>query len=192
MLDLVTKSEVRKKIILLLVYNPGKDYYLREIARLAGVSAGNAKQELLKIKKSGFLTEEKRGNSVYFKIDTENPLFGEFKNIVDKTIGIRKILEDELGEIKNIDFAFLFGSYVKGGFSTDSDIDLYVIGDIEEDKIYKAVKKAEEKIHREINYHLAPKEEFREKIEKSFFHKEVLEKFILLIGDENEFREFIK
>ena len=192
MLNLITKSEIRKKIILLLIYNPGKSYYINEIARLIKTSAGNVQRELKKLKENGLLLEEKKGNLVYFEINTVNSLFKDFKNIVDKTIGLKNILENILKKAKGIDFAFLFGSYTKDDFGPDSDIDLYVIGGMSEKELYQLVKKAEGKIYREINFHLSSQKEFQEKIKESFFHKEILKNFILIIGDKNEFEKFIR
>lgn len=191
MLNLITKSKIRQKIILLFVYSPDKSYYLNEIARLVESSAGTTQRELERLVKNGLLSKEKKGNSVYFKLDTANSIFNDFKNIVDKTIGIKHILKEELENTKGIDFAFLFGSYVKDDFGSSSDIDLYVIGAIKEKDLYKAVKKVEAKIYREINYHLANQEEFQKELKKSFFHKEISENFILILGDEHEFRKFI-
>jgi predicted nucleotidyltransferase len=192
MLDLITKSKTRQKIILLFIYNPEQSYYLNEIARLVGTSSGTAQRELRRLIKAGLLTREKKGNSVYFKININNPLFTDFKNIVDKTIGLKNILKDILDKKKNIDFTFLFGSYVKGDFGPDSDIDLYVIGNIKEKELHKLIKTAEEKIYREINYHLSSKEEFQRKTKETFFHKEILKNFILIVGNENDFKKFIK
>lgn len=192
MLDLITKSKIRQKIILLFVYNPDKDYYLHEIARLVGSSAGTTQRELERLAENGLLIQEKRGNSKYFKLNTNSAIFNDFKNIVDKTIGLENILKTTLEKAKNIDFAFLFGSYVKGDFGPDSDIDLYIIGNIEEKELHRLIKSVEEKIYREINYHLCDKKEFQEKMKESFFHQEILQNFIIIIGKENEFREFIK
>ena len=192
MLNLITKSEIRKRIILLLIYNPRRAYYINEISRIVKTSAGNVQRELKKIKESGLLLEEKKGNLVYLKINTFNPLFNDFKNIIDKTVGLKKLLEETLEKTKGIDFAFLFGSYVKEDFGPDSDIDLYVIGNISEKELYQLIKKVEEKVCREINYHLITQEEFQEKIKESFFHKEILKNFILIIGNYDEFRKFIK
>lgn len=192
MLDLITKSKTRKKIILLLFYNLHKSYYLREIARLVGVSAGQARQELEKLKKSGLLLSEKKGNLVYFQANTASPLYGDLKNVIDKTIGLKVILAEELEKLAGLDFAFLFGSYAKGDFGPESDIDLYLVGEVKEEEAHQAVKAAEQKIYREINYHLAGKEEFQEKLARTFFHQEILKNHILIIGDENEFRRFIE
>lgn len=192
MLDLITKSKIRQRIILLFIYNPYGAYYINEIARLVKTSSGTAQRELEKLAKESFLIKQKKANLAYFKINASNPVLRDIRNIVDKTIGLEHILKKELGKTKGIDFVFLFGSYVKGDFKSDSDIDLYVIGGIEEKELYKKIKKVEEKINREINYHLSDKKEFEENFKKSFFYKEILAKYILIIGDENEFRKFIK
>lgn len=110
MLNLITKSKIRKRIILLFVYNPRDSFYINQIARLVKTSAGNVQRELKKLEVGSLLTKEKKGNSLYFKINTASPLFEDFKNIVDKTIGLKNILEETLKKAKDIDFAFLFGS----------------------------------------------------------------------------------
>lgn len=192
MLNLIAKSKIRQKLLLLFVYNPVKEYYINQAARLVNTSAGTAQRELEKLAGFGVLEKEKRANLTFFKINAENPLFDDIKNIVDKTIGIEYLLKQSLAEHKEIEFAFLFGSYVKGGFRHDSDVDLYIIGMISEEKIYHALKKTEIKIFKDINYHLASREEFKKNLKKSFFHKEILKHHLLLTGDKNEFRKFIK
>lgn len=191
MLDLLAKSKIRQKMVLLYVYNPDKAHYINEVARLVKTSAGTAQRELEKLVKSGLLAKEKKANLTYYKLNSSNPLLGDLKNIIDKTIGLEYILQQELGAAVGIDYAFLFGSYVKGDFKPDSDIDIYIVGEIREDTLYKKIKKAEEKVCRAINYHLAAKEEFKKNLKKSFFHKEILSRYILLVGDGHEFKKFI-
>jgi predicted nucleotidyltransferase len=192
MLDIITKSKIRQKILLMFVYNPSKEYYINEVAQLVKTSSGTAQRELEKLVLSGILRKEKKANLAYFKINSENPLYGDIKNIIEKTIGIENILKQELGSDKQIKFAFLFGSFVKGGFKQNSDLDLYIIGDIKEKKLYRAVEKAEKRIARDINYHISGEDEFKKNLKESFFHKEILKNYLLLIGEEDEFRKFIK
>lgn len=192
MLELITKSKLRKKIILLLVYNKEESFYINQLAKITETSAGNIQRELKRLEKNDLLLKEKRGNMVFYRINTHNPLFSEFKSIVDKTIGIEKIIKEELEKIKGVDFAFLFGSYVKKDFHAESDIDLYVIGSVKEDDVHGALQKAENAINREINYHMSEKEEFEKNLQKSFFHEEITKKYILLIGNEDEFRKITR
>jgi len=192
MLNLITKSKIRQRLLLLFIYNPNKEYYINEAAKLVKTSSGTTQRELEKLAVFGILKKEKRANLSYFRANINNPLYHDVKSIVEKTIGIEELLKKSLDKLKQIKFSFLFGSYVKGDFNSESDIDLYVIGEIKEDEIYKVVKKVEQKIRREINYHLASAEEFKKNLTKSFFHKEILRHHLLLIGNENEFRKFIK
>ena len=192
MLNFITKSKIRQKILLLFLYHPEREYYINETAKIIKTSSGTAQRELEKLADSGFLKKEKNANLTYFRINPENPLLDDIKSITEKTIGLEQLLKDELGKLEQVKFAFLFGSYIKGDFKPDSDIDLYAIGDINENEFYKTIKTVEAKIMREVNYHLSSLEEFRKNLEKSFFHKEILKNYQLLIGNENEFRKFIK
>jgi len=192
MLNFITKSKIRQKILLLFLYHPERAYYINETAKIIKTSSGTAQRELEKLADSGFLKKEKNANLTYFRINPENPLLDDIKSITEKTIGLEQLLKDELGKLEQVKFAFLFGSYIKGDFKPDSDIDLYAIGDINENEFYKTIKTVEVKIMREVNYHLSSLEEFRKNLEKSFFHKEILKNYQLLIGNENEFRKFIK
>ena len=83
-------------------------------------------------------------------------------------------------------------SYVKNDFKFDSDIDLFVIGDIEEKELYKKIKKVEERINREINYHLSTLKEFKKNLAKNFFYKDIVKKYDLIIGNEDEFKQIIR
>jgi len=193
MLDFITKSQIRQRIILLFIYNPNKSYYINEVARMVKTSAGTARRELEKLSKDGLLTKRSESkNRVYYCLNKANPLLPEIKTLVDKTIGIKYLLQKELKQDKKIDFAFLFGSYVKNDFKFDSDIDLFIIGDIEEKELYKKIKKVEERINREINYHLSTLKEFKKNLAKNFFYKDIVKKYDLIIGEEDEFKQIIR
>ena len=115
----------------------------------------------------------------------------EIESIVLKTIGIEVELRNELASVKNIVFAFLFGSYAKEGLKSDSDIDLFIVGKPDDNQVFEIIQKAEEKISREINYYIAELKEFLLKKDSSQFYDEIVRDCILISGDENEFREFV-
>jgi len=191
MLEILGKSKIRKKIILSFVYNRGKEFYLSEIAGRARTSAGTAQRELNKLLALDFITFRKRGNLNIYRLNERYALLTEIESIVRKTLGIEVELMRELGKLKGIQFAFLFGSYAKGGFKSDSDIDLFIIGTPEKDDVFKAVRKVEDLAGREINYHLANEAEFAEKSRKNPFYREILNKPLMLIGKEDELKQII-
>jgi predicted nucleotidyltransferase len=192
MLEILGKSKIRKKIILLLVYNQGKEFYLSEIARRVKTSAGTAQRELNKLLAQDFITFRKRGNLNIYRLNESFALLNEIESIVRKTFGIEVELGNELRTLKGVQFAFLFGSYAKGGFKSDSDIDLFIIGTPKEDDVFKAVRKVEDLAGREINYHLAAEAEFAEKSGKNPFYREILDKPLMLVGKEDELRELAR
>jgi len=192
MIDLLTNSKIRQRIILLFVYNQNKEFYLSEIAKIVKTSPGTAQRELNRLLRNDFIVFKKKANLSLYALNRDYSLLHEIESIVKKTFGAELELKKELSRIKGISYAFLFGSYVKGGFKSDSDIDLFVIGEMEEDGVFKAVQKVEGTIGREINYHIATREEFLEKIKINYFHKDIAKNVMLLIGDEYEFRRIIK
>lgn len=191
MLDFLSKSKIRKKIILSFVYNQGKEFYLSEIARRVKTSAGTAQREVNRLLAQDFITFRKKGNLNIYKLNEGYSLLPEIESIVRKTFGIEVELGNELRKLKGVQFAFLFGSYAKGGFKSDSDIDLFIIGAPEEDDIFKAVRKVEDLAGREINYHLADETEFAEKSGKNPFYREILDNPLMLVGKEDELKQII-
>jgi predicted nucleotidyltransferase/predicted transcriptional regulator with HTH domain len=192
MIDILLKSKIRKKIILLFLYNQKQEFYLSEIARKVGTSSGTAQRELNRLLELDFILFSKKGNLNIYRLNREFTLLDDFESIARKTFGIETELREKLRPIQNISYAFLFGSYVKGGFKSDSDIDLFIIGDVDFDKTFEAVQKVENVVGREINFHVASEIEFTEKKKKNYFYSDILKNFAMLIGKEDEFREFVK
>ncbi len=192
MLNILGNSKIRKNICLLFIYNQEKEFYVNEIARILHVSAGTTQRELKKLFANDFLQLKKKGNLVLYTLNKKNPILPELEAIIHKTIGISTLIQNALKNMPEIDFAFLFGSYVKGGFKGKSDIDLYIIGESDDQALSEALEGVEQIILHDINYHRATKKEFRDKQNKGGFIKEILNQHQLIIGDEQKFKQFIE
>ena len=192
MIDFLTKSKIRKKIILLFLYNQKREFYLSEIAKIVDTSPGTAQRELNRLLAGDFISFKKKANLSIYSLNKRYTLLKEVETIVDKTFGIEVMLKNGLGTIDNIDYAFIFGSFVKGQFRSESDIDLFIIGEVEEDRILKVVQRIENSIAREINYHLADRDDFLSKAKDSHFYREILRDSLLFVGDKDEFKRLIE
>jgi predicted nucleotidyltransferase len=190
MLDILGKSKIRQKIILLFVYNKEQEFYLSEIARKVKTSAGTAQRELNRLLDMDLVTFWKRGNLSVYKLNQNFPLMGEFEVIVRKTLGIEVELRKALIGVKGIRWAFTFGSHAKGAMKADSDIDLFVIGSMNEDDVYNAVRTVEEIVGREINYSLSDETEFAKRSKDGSFYEEIAAGPLMLIGREDELKRF--
>ena len=192
MIDIIAKSKIRRKIILLFLYNQKREFYLSEIAKMVGTSPGTAQRELNKLLDSDFISLKKRANLSIYSINKRYSLLKEIEAIVRKTFGIEFQLRKELSKVECLQYAFIFGSYVKGGFKSDSDIDLFIVGDAGEDEIMDVVQKAEAMTGRDIDYHLVSKHEFAHRAKERFFYKDIIKDYIWLLGNEQEFKKLIK
>jgi predicted nucleotidyltransferase len=191
MLNILGKSRIRQKIILLFVYNKGTEFYLSEIARRVKTSAGTAQRELNRLLIMDLVSFRKKGNLSVYKLNEGFPLLREVEVIVRRTIGIEAELRKALAGIKGIRWAFTFGSLAKGSMKADSDIDLFVIGSMNEDDVYKAVRTVEEIVGREINYHLSDETEFAKRSKDGSFYQEIAAGPLMLIGREDDLRQLI-
>jgi len=185
---LIKKSKLREDLLTLYFTNPDNKYYLRELERILNYSVGNIRRELIKLENTGLFLSENKGNQVYYYLNKSYPIFNELKNIIFKTFGVAKLLHDILIKFKGITHAFIYGSFAKGEEREDSDIDLLIIGKINEDKLIDELNRLEKKLQREINYTLYSKDEFEEKKDKrnSFILDIIQGKKITVIGSENE------
>lgn len=183
----ITKSKIRRDLLALFFTNPSQKYYLRELQRMLGHSAGSIRRELLKFQKDALFKTERAGNLLYYSLNTKHPLFKELKSIVSKTVGIEGLLRKVLLSVENIDVAFLYGSFANGQEKSFSDVDLFLIGNIKENILIEKINKLEKELQREINYALYSKKDFlKKKTENEPFIKDILRnKKIFLIGDKN-------
>ena len=183
----ITKSKLREELLALYFTNPDKKHYLRELERILNFSVGNIRRELIKLESTGLFLSENKGNLVYYYLNKSYPLFEELKSIIFKTSGAPKMLQNILEKFNGISQAFIYGSFAKREEREGSDIDLLIIGNIDEDKLIEEIGKLERKLQREINYSIYEKEDFNKKKKEgnSFILDILREKKILLIGDEN-------
>jgi len=175
-------------LLALFFINPSQKYYLRELQRILGYSAGSMRRELLKFQKDNLFITERVGNLLYYSLNIKHPLFKEIKNIVSRTIGIENILKKALYSIKNIDSAFIYGSFAAKHEKPTSDIDLMILGNPDIYSLNEKIAGLEKKLKREINLTIYSEDEYKVKKEdNSSFIKDLLNKpKIMIIGDEND------
>lgn len=181
----ITKSKVRRELLQLYFTNPEKEYYLRELERTLGFPVGNIRRELLKLEKGGLFKKRLQGNLTYYFLNKKHPLFKELKSIVFKTVGVAGSLKEALEKIKNIEVALIYGSHAMGKEKVNSDIDLLIIGKIDEDRLIEVISKLEKRLQREISYTIYDRKDFnKKKKEKNSFILDVIKKpKIFLIGN---------
>lgn len=184
----IFKSKTRKELFRLYFTNPDSEYYLRELERTLDIPVSMIRGELLRLDKEGVFVSSKKGNLTYFSLNKSYPLFEELKSIVSKTIGVKALLKQTFSKVKGIKVAFIYGSFARNEEKADSDIDVFIIGDIDQNKLVGNLRYLEGILRREVNYTLYTKKEFQQKRkdEDSFILELLRQKKIFLVGDSND------
>jgi len=160
----LTKS--RAELLRLFFTNPDQSFYMQEIGRILGKKPGVFQRTLNNMVWEGILTSEHRANARYFKSNKKYPLFRELQSIVFKTVGVEGSLREIIEGTKEVIFSFIYGSFVQKKQSTTSDIDIFIVGTPNEDKLMQKIDTLEKKLQREINYNIYPRQEFSQKLRK--------------------------
>lgn len=164
--------------------NPEKRFYLREMEKLVLEPINAVRREINYLEEAGFLKAAREGKKKLFKVNKNFPFYSELKKIIYSSIGVGDYLKENLVEIENIDFAFIYGSVAKDEETVLSDIDMFLVGTVSERKLHKVVSDLEEYIGRDINYTLMSKQEFnkRRKNNDPFVRRILKENKIMLKG----------
>jgi predicted nucleotidyltransferase len=116
-------SSSEQKILSLFAMNPEQSFYGRQISRKLDVSIGAAHGALLTLEKCGILVSETIGKTKLYRLVPLNPIINVFK-ILSALLILDPLIQSLKTKSRRI---ILYGSYSTGTFTSDSDIDLFII-----------------------------------------------------------------
>lgn len=120
-LNFITPTLV--KVLELFFADPMQEYHEREVVRRAEVSKGAANEILHALSHRGFLTSQKKGRMVFYRLDLKNPSTRQFK-VLSNVYSLGQILQRLQSTSRRI---VLFGSCSQGTDVKESDIDLMIL-----------------------------------------------------------------
>jgi predicted nucleotidyltransferase len=179
----------RKRLLARLLLSPEKRWYLREIAREAGLSVGTVRRELAGLASAQIVRKAPDGNRTYYQANAACPLLADLTGLLRKTAGLADVVRSALAPLAgDIDGAFIYGSEASGEATASSDVDLLVVGEVDEVALHRAVNKAEKDLGRAVNYTLLGRREFarRRKDKTGFVARVLAGDKIVLAGDADE------
>jgi len=184
-------GKTRRAVLAKLFLEPQREYRLRELARLTGVSSGTVQYELRQLAAAALVRRTQRNGLITYRANADSPIFAELRAIVEKTSGIgdlvRQALSPAAGRIR---LAFIYGSIAKGINRARSDLDLLVVGTLSFGELVRSLQPVEEKIGREISPRLFSGTEFRRRLRRRdrFLTSIMQEPKIVLLGNLDDAR----
>ncbi len=188
MLEEYNITQTTLKIIGLYADNYKKSIHLREIARKTNIDVKSIQLQLKKLERINVLSSILKGKNKEYTLNLNNVITKYYLIMAEGFISviylkkhflIKKIL-DEIGK-KIDDPLILFGSFVKGGHTKESDIDIFVISEKKIDK--RMVLETSDLVNRDINIKSSNKTQFFSGLQnKDPLVNEVVSNHIILKG----------
>jgi predicted nucleotidyltransferase len=125
----------------------------------------------------------------YYQANSASPVFTDLRGLLLKTAGLVDVLADALKALKGkVHLAFVYGSIARNEDTSESDIDLMVIGKIDPADLALPLRHARTVLGRDINPTVYTPAEFdRKRATKDHFLTEVLSKpRLLVLGREDD------
>lgn len=154
----VIPSRTRVQILVKLFLNPGVRAYLRELAAEFNLSPNAVRSELNNLERHKVLISERNGRNIFYRANTEHPLFPELSSMVRKITGIDEVVKSVVDRLGRLDAAYLVGDYARG--ADTGIIDVVLVGEIDRVQLDDFVAKTEAFIDRKIRSLVLSREEF--------------------------------
>lgn len=183
----ILSSRVRAEYFRLFFGINPNELHLREIERKSGFAIGTVRQEAKKLEKLELIIKRVDGNRTYYQANRSHPLFPALHDLVLQTSGLVDVFKENLID-ERIQFAFIFGSIAKGTENAESDIDLFVVGNIGLRDLIKKIKNPAVLLKRQINPHVMTLTEFQKRIKEKehFVYSVINTPKLMIIGNEND------
>lgn len=164
-------SKMRIKILMRLFLNPERQAYLRELSDEFNASPSQVREELRQLDDAGFLKSHKNGRQILYQANQEHSLFKELQSMVQKALGMDRILDSIIERLGNLEEAYLVDDYAEG--KDTGIIDLILVGNIDQNNLPDLVRKTEGYIDRKIRTLSLDSEEWK-KLQNKLINRPVI------------------
>jgi predicted nucleotidyltransferase len=148
-------SEPAQRLLAKVLPNPTKDFGTLELLSAMGSSRGAGSTLLRRWVQAGLLKERRVGNQRRLSANPAFVLYPELRSIALKTVGLAQPLAHALAPIaQQLKEAFIFGSVATSSDTSESDIDLAVVGNVDLFSLSPLLDNAEKDVGRHIHVSL--------------------------------------
>ena len=128
---------------------------LSSVASAVGVPLTTVQREVERLVDAGVFLTRKQGNTRLVRFNPEYPLLTPLRQIVAATHGPQQVVKDRFAALEGVELIAIFGSWAARMAGEPgpmpADIDVLVVGDVEEADADMAAVEATHEIGREVN-----------------------------------------
>src|ERR1700761_63442 len=169
MVEQLFGSKTRVKLLHLFFSNPNRPFYVREITRKIDEQINSVRRELANLLSIGLVSSDGSNNRLYYEVNPKYEYYEQLRAIfttmpmksqdpaVKETREEDKIIK-RLRSTGAITFAFLTGTFTR---DERTNVDIFVVGDINKARLAKVVADMEKEMGRELNYSALSPEEYQ-------------------------------
>jgi predicted nucleotidyltransferase len=132
---------------------PGRAFYLNELLRLTQLGSASLQQELKRLTDAGIVHTTRTGNLRMFQANPDSAVFTELVSLTRKTVGMEALLCEALQPLHaKLAGAWIYGSVAKQTDTSESDIDVMLVGDgLTLSEVLQCLEPLERELGRVIN-----------------------------------------
>jgi DNA-binding transcriptional ArsR family regulator len=135
--------------------HPDETWSVTDLARRFKVSQSTVSREADRLVTADLIVEQRRGNLRLLQANVHGPLVRPLTDLLALTYGPIAVLGELLADVPGVDEAFIYGSwaarYDGEPGPVPRDIDVLIVGDVDDDAVFAAARAAERQLGREVN-----------------------------------------
>ncbi|MGA2569906.1 MAG: nucleotidyltransferase domain-containing protein [Terracidiphilus sp.] len=158
------RSNLRRKLLTFFYLNRSARVYVRQLAANLDADPTNVSRDLARLQREGFLRAEPEGRQLYYSVNPAYPYLKPVFALLQGSVGIEPTLRRALQAVPGIESAWIYGSFAKGEADAASDIDLLILGRLDQTQLASQIRKAEQALRREINYTVLTSRELKRRL----------------------------
>lgn len=188
MLEQLFGSKTRVRLLRLLLNNPMRPFFVRELSRRVGAQINAVRNEIETLTKLGLLVAAEAGGEdavdeeggrrrsagqrKYFRVNTESIIYPELRDLFLKSRTLlEKDLVQKLSAAGTVSYLALSGYFVG---ENDAPTDIFIVGKVNRDKVLGVIHSFEREVGREIDYTILTPQEYK-------YRREVTDRFLFSI-----------
>ena len=188
-LALLLGSGTRAKLLSYLLLPGAKPVPLRELARECGLHISAVQRETKLLERLHLIEADRVGNSKLYHVVGDAPLVPPLRDLVRRAVGVVPLLRVALDR-EDVQVAFIYGSVAAGTDRPESDVDLFIVGEVDDMALSPILAAIAAQTGREITPVIYQPGEFFEGLQQgnSFLSSVVRKPKIFVKGDEDALR----